>query len=86
MQDIKEIFINGRYKYISGQFTQLNKAINWQIAIRNIGIKDAFVVAFNGKKQITLKEAKQIIDAKNQYDRKKVYERYPAKEGMELSV
>ena len=61
LTDIKEMYIKGRYKYISGQFANLNKAINWQIAIRNIGIKDAFVVAFNGKQQITLKEAKQII-------------------------
>ncbi len=61
LSDVKEMNVNGRYKYISGQFLQLNKAISWQIAIRNTGIKDAFVVAFKGNKQITLKEAKELI-------------------------
>jgi len=61
LSDVKEMNVNGRYKYISGQFLQLNKAISWQIAIRNTGIKDAFVVAFSGNKQITLKEAKELI-------------------------
>lgn len=37
-------------------------------------------------KYVRVLQDHEVQDAKNQYDRKKVYERYPAKEGMELSV
>jgi len=37
-------------------------------------------------KYIQVLQGQAAIDAKNQYERRKIYERYPAKEGMEVSV
>ena len=37
-------------------------------------------------KYVQVLKGEDAIDAKNQYERKKIYERYPAKEGMEVNV
>ena len=60
LTDIREVKLNGQYKYLSGKFKNIKEALTWQVAIRNIGIKDAFLVAFNGNKAISLSEAKQM--------------------------
>ena len=60
LTDVREVKISGQYKYLSGQFKNIKEALTWQVAIRNIGIKDAFLVAFNGNQAISLSEAKQM--------------------------
>lgn len=59
--DLREVKVNDRYKYLTGVYADFNTAINWQIAIRNIGFKDAFIIAFNESKQISLSDAKQLL-------------------------
>lgn len=51
---------NGITVYTIGEVSNFNDAIKLQEQIRNEGIKDAFVVAYNNGKRITLKEAKEI--------------------------
>ncbi|MCF6341811.1 MAG: N-acetylmuramoyl-L-alanine amidase [Bacteroidales bacterium] len=51
---------NGVYKYTSGHFSTLERAIKHQKIVRDKGFTDAFVVPFTGKKRITLKQAGEI--------------------------
>jgi len=51
---------SGMYKYVSGSFTNIDKAINHQKFIREKGFTDAFLVAFHNNKRITITEAKHI--------------------------
>ena len=46
--------------YTIGELTHLKDAIKLQEQIRTEGVKDAFVVAYNNGKRITLKEAKEL--------------------------
>lgn len=55
--DVKEEFDNGMYKYSTGLFPEKNDAIKLQAKIRELGYKDAFVVAFFNNKRISMKEA-----------------------------
>ena len=51
---------SGMYKYISGSFTNIEEAANHQKLIREKGFTDAFLVAFQNDKRITITEAKHI--------------------------
>ena len=51
---------SGMYKYVSGNFEDINQAIKHQNSIREKGYSDAFLVAFHNGKRITISEAKQI--------------------------
>jgi N-acetylmuramoyl-L-alanine amidase len=51
---------SGMYKYVSGNFTGFEEASNHQKLIREKGFADAFLVAFQNNKRITITEAKQI--------------------------
>lgn len=54
---------NGLYKYTTGHFGTLKKALRYQAEVRNKGFKDAFVVAFLNNNRITIAQAKQIESA-----------------------
>jgi hypothetical protein len=47
------------YKYLTGRLKELHEALEEQNRLRGQGFKDAFVVAFEGEKRITIKEAMQ---------------------------
>jgi hypothetical protein len=55
-EPVIEFSSNGLYKYVSGSFPTLRDARRYAAAIQTI-MPDAFVVAFEGQNQITLKEA-----------------------------
>ena len=54
---IKEYFENGTYKYSTGMLKDKNEAIRLQSKVREMGYKDAFIIAFYNNKKITVKEA-----------------------------
>lgn len=51
---------NGLYKYRIGPYTNLDEAVKKQSIARTAGFKDAFVIAFNNGKRISLEEAKAL--------------------------
>ena len=51
----------GSYKYVVGSEQQMSKAVELCEVIKKQGFPDAFVVAFQGDKRITIKEAQQIL-------------------------
>jgi len=46
--------------YTTGNLTNIEDALQMQTQVRQEGVKDAFVVAYNNGKRITLKEAKKL--------------------------
>lgn len=57
MSDIDFYVDNKTYKYTAGCYSQLSDASMLQKKLRDQGYKDAFIVAFKGKRRITIKEA-----------------------------
>ena len=57
LSDIDFYSDNKTYKYTAGCFAQLSDAVSLQKKLRDQGYKDAFIVAFKGKRRITIKEA-----------------------------
>ena len=58
LSDIDYYVDNKIYKYTAGCFAELKDAVDLQKQLRDAGYKDAFTIAFKGKKRITIKEAK----------------------------
>lgn len=61
-RDIPEITFyrdttNNFFKYTSGNFTEVNDAVARKKLLRDIGIKDAFILAFKNGRRISLKDA-----------------------------
>jgi N-acetylmuramoyl-L-alanine amidase len=55
---------NGRYKYHSGHFNNINDAINYKNKIRKAGYKDAFVISFQNGQRIPTKKALELLKKK----------------------
>ena len=64
LNSLFEIKEGDLYKYFSGNFNTMNEAFEEQRKIRKLGFEDAFTVAFNAGKKISIKEAKQILENK----------------------
>ena len=60
LKEVKEMKLNNLYKYYICEYAKFEDALNMQTKIRTNGIKDAFVVAFNNGKVISVAEAKKI--------------------------
>jgi len=61
---VKEIDVyefNGAFRYISGHFTSKDAATKRQTELRNLGYKDAFVVAFINGERGTIKQAEEAL-------------------------
>jgi N-acetylmuramoyl-L-alanine amidase len=48
------------FKYRTGPYTNLDSAANKQAAIRKLGYRDAFIIAYKGDKKINLDEARAL--------------------------
>ena len=59
--DIKEIFINGSYKYMIGEVKSFDKAMVLLREVKPV-IKDSFIVAFNNGKRISVSEARRMTE------------------------
>ena len=52
---------NGVYRYTTGNFKDVKAAVKRQKEIRELGFKDAFIVAFNNGNRISLQMAKELL-------------------------
>ena len=55
---------NGTYKYATGILKDKNEAIRLQGKVREMGYKDAFIIALLNNKKITVKEATEKLRQK----------------------
>ncbi len=51
----------GVYRYTTGNFKKVSEATNLQKKVREMGFKDAFIVAFNNGERISLQQAKELL-------------------------
>jgi N-acetylmuramoyl-L-alanine amidase len=61
---VKEVDVyeyNGAYRYISGRFSTKAEAVARQTEVRDLGFKDAFVIAFINGERGTLKQAEEAL-------------------------
>lgn len=61
---VKEVEVynyNGAYRYTSGRFTTKADAVARQTEVRNLGFKDAFVIAFINGERGSLKQAEEAL-------------------------
>ena len=61
---VKEVDVyeyNGAYRYVSGRFYTKADAIARQTEVRNLGFKDAFIVAFINGERGTIKQAEEAL-------------------------
>ncbi len=56
LSDISYYIDNKTYKYTAGYFTNMRDAVDLQSKLRDKGYKDAFVVAFKGKRRVSAKK------------------------------
>jgi D-alanyl-D-alanine dipeptidase len=56
---------DGFFKYTTGNFSSLEKALNMLDKVKSLGFKDAFIVAFNNNKRISIKDATELLHYKN---------------------
>ena len=56
---------NGLLRYSTGVYRDYSSAETKKINVRNKGIKDAFIIAYNGTKKVSTKEAKALTAVEN---------------------
>jgi hypothetical protein len=62
VKDYSYYMQNGVYRYTTGHFKDVKAAVKLQKEIRELGFKDAFIVAFNGDNRISLQQAKELLE------------------------
>lgn len=65
LEDVWSYYHSGRYKYVSGRYSNIDDAISQLKIVRSKGFTDAFVVAFEGDKRISPTEATKLLEKKN---------------------
>ena len=61
---VKEVAVyeyNGAYRYVSGRFLTKAEAMARQTEVRNLGFKDAFIIAFINGERGTVKQAEEAL-------------------------
>jgi N-acetylmuramoyl-L-alanine amidase len=61
VKDVEVYEYNGAYRYISGRFLTKAEAVARQNEVRNLGFKDAFVIAFINGERGTVKQAEEAL-------------------------
>ncbi|MCR5659368.1 MAG: N-acetylmuramoyl-L-alanine amidase [Bacteroidales bacterium] len=61
VKDVAVYEYNGAYRYISGHFLTKAEAVARQNEVRNLGFKDAFVIAFVNGERGTIKQAEEAL-------------------------
>jgi N-acetylmuramoyl-L-alanine amidase len=61
VKDYSYYMQNGVYRYTTGNFKDVKAAVKRQKEIRELGFKDAFIVAFNNGNRISLQMAKELL-------------------------
>jgi N-acetylmuramoyl-L-alanine amidase len=62
LKDVREYYHDGKYKYTEGNYKSLDEAITRQNQLKkDKKYKDAFVVAFDGDKRISIQEAEELL-------------------------
>lgn len=61
MTDYSFYIQKGVYRYTTGNFKKVGDATNLQKKVRDMGFKDAFIVAFNNGERISLQQAKELL-------------------------
>lgn len=64
IDDAKHYFQNNQYKYITGNFLNIDDAYIYLKNVKSLGFKDAFIIAFLNGDRITLDEAKKKLKYK----------------------
>jgi len=67
IEEVSSYYHNGLHKYTSGHYTSIEKAEKQIEQIKDKGFTDAFVVAFQNDKRISVNEAKQ-FESNNSYE------------------
>ena len=62
VKDVAVYEYNGAYRYISGHFLTKAEAVARQNEVRNLGFKDAFVIAFVNGERGTIKQAEEALN------------------------
>jgi N-acetylmuramoyl-L-alanine amidase len=62
VENVEELKLGSVYKYVVGNFDNFEKITTLQSEVRKKGFKDAFVIAFNGDKKISVTEAKKLLN------------------------
>lgn len=61
VKDVEVYDYNGAYRYTSGRFQTKAEAVARQTEVRNLGFKDAFVIAFINGERGTIKQAEEAL-------------------------
>ena len=61
MKEVDVYEYNGAFRYVSGKFTSKDAATKRQTEVRNLGYKDAFIVAFVNGERGTIKQAEEAL-------------------------
>ena len=62
LKDYSYYLQKGVYRYTTGSFKSAKEAVKLQKEVREMGFKDAFIVAFNNGERISLQEAKELLE------------------------
>ena len=55
---------DGVYKYTAGEFLTVESALDYRNRLKDLGYKDAFLVAFSGSQRIDIKKAMELLSQK----------------------
>ena len=61
IKDVEFYEYNGAYRYVSGRFLTKAEAVARQNEVRNLGFKDAFVIAFVNGERVSVKQAEEVL-------------------------
>ena len=61
IKDVEVYEYNGAYRYVSGHFSTKAEATARQEEVRELGYKDAFIIAFKNGERVSLKEAEDAL-------------------------